>query len=119
MPELIYECHEKCGTTPDLIRAFELSTDFDNLPDSKELKCCMYCGTAGRQLLNADETDFDFSGMFDVMSQMDDKEQDIYIKGFRGCFKQDRRIKDMTERIYKMYTCMKRNDNKVNIGKYV
>lgn len=113
MREVGFDCYANCNSNQDMIRAFELTANFNNLPSSKELKCHLHCCFVGIGIMNEDGTDFDFTDFFDIMAKLSDKEQDIFFKMYKGCTKQTRRITDPIEKVYVHQTCSKKNDNKV------
>lgn len=95
---------------PDIkkLEEFELSTDLDNLPNDRSIKCYMYCLIMEFEMMKPDSPAIDVTKFVGIMNDMTALEQNIYLKMFRKC---NKKYKDYCEMVYQMNVCAKRNDN--------
>lgn len=80
----------------------------EDLPNSRELKCYLYCLLVGFGLIKANTTTLDPIKFLEVMDHMTTAEQNRFYKLGGGCFKKK---KDLCEFAYQMSLCSKRNSN--------
>lgn len=113
MSGAISTCFDKCKPSKAEIQEFELSSDYKKLPNSKPLKCYIHCLFVEYRLFNTTTNEVDLTDFINFLSQLSEKEQNIYLKMGKGCAKKVRRIKDPIEKIYQGQICLKENDNDV------
>lgn len=99
---------------PDVakLRELELSTNFDQLPDDRSIKCYLHCMMLESGLMQPNSTAINFARLIDAINLMEKPEQDIYLKMGRKCNKKN---KDVCEMIYQLNVCVKQNDNEVSV----
>lgn len=95
------------------VELFEMTTDFEHLPNSLALKCYFYCVMEACRVFKPNSTRLDIAYMMDIVEQLPREEQDIVFKIGRGCVKRIIHIKDPFEAAYEINVCGKENDNVV------
>ncbi len=104
----------KCSNGSDVdfkkLEEFEASTDFDNLPNDRSIKCFLACMYQEFKFLVPGAKSFQFGYFVGIVGQMKDFEREIFLKMGSGCQKTSR-AKDRCEAAYNYNVCMKRNDN--------
>lgn len=90
------------------LKEFELTTDFDNLPADRSLKCYLYCLMIEFEFMKPDSPAVDLTKFVGIMNDMETFEQNTYLRMFKKC---NKKYKDMCEMIYQMNVCAKKNDN--------
>lgn len=95
---------------PDVkkLEEFELSDDFDHLPDDRAIKCFFHCIYIEFRFMKPNSQAFDPSEFVGIMNEMTQEEQSIYLKMTKKC---NRKNKDLCDMVYNMQVCMKKNDN--------
>lgn len=106
-------CREKCNIDLDEVRRFELTTDFKNLPNSKELKCYMYCYMLACQAFKPDSLRLNTIFLMEQIEKLPKYVQDILFAMGRGCIRRIVHLRDPYEIAYTMNVCAKENDNEV------
>lgn len=105
---LVDECLAKHKPVIADIQRFEWTTDFKNLPDSRELKCYLHCLFVKFHLMNEQNSTMDFIYFLEFVNQLTREEQNIYLKMRRKCGK---KYKDPCEMAYYFNLCLKNNYN--------
>lgn len=114
-PETIKNCHNQCNSNYDIVHEFEISTNFDNLPDTNEIKCYFYCMYLHLGYMRPNSLKISFQSIFDVSHEFTDDEARRMSKLYVGCEKRVKRIKDPAEKVYLLNVCAKKNVNDVSI----
>lgn len=107
---VVQTCLEETKLDPEIAKKFELSTDLKNLPTDRALKCYMYCQFVEFGLMTRANNNVDLSHLLDVINQMEEHEQNKYLKMSRRCTIKN---KDPCEMVYLVNACLKNNDNEV------
>lgn len=105
---LVDKCKELHKPDVKKLEEFELSSDFDHLPDDRSIKCYMHCLLLESGFMKPQSQIIDPSVFIDVLNLMEVSEQNTYLKMFKKC---NRKNKDLCEMVYQINVCMKRNDN--------
>lgn len=114
IPKLVKNCHDLCKVDVEELQEFELSTDFDHLPNTLEIRCYLHCATMELRIMKPGSSIIDPSEFFDVVDQMTEEEQNKIMKMVRGWSKKVAKIKDPVEIVYQALVCMKKNSAEVN-----
>lgn len=108
-------CHEKCQNNLDEVKRFEMTTDFKNLPNSKELKCYMYCFMMACKVFKSDTMRLNTVFLMEQIEKLPRYQQDILFGMGRGCIRRILNIRDPVEIAYTLNVCSKENDNEVGV----
>lgn len=92
---------------------FEKTTDFENLPKSRALKCYIHCCLVETKAIYPNSTRINMENMMGVIDKLDKEEIDIILRMSRGCIKRTMNIRDPWEYAYVLNACVKQNDNEV------
>lgn len=106
-------CSEKCNTNLDEVKRFESTSDFKNLPNSRALKCYMYCYMVACQVFKPDSIRLNTIFLMEQIEKFSKYVQDILFGMGRGCIRRIMHIKDPYEVAYTLNLCSKENDNEV------
>lgn len=90
-----------------------MTTDFKNLPNSKELKCYMYCYMVACHVFKPDSIRLNTIFLMEQIEKLPRYIQDILFTMGRGCIRRIVHLKDPYEIAYAMNVCSKENDNEV------
>lgn len=118
VPRLIKRCSEQCKNDLAEIKVFELTTDMNNLPNSKGVRCYFLCFWIEMGIMKPGSVVVNPTDFFELMDKMTEDEQNKYIKLIKGCTKRLSKIKDPTEVAYQAVVCGKENSNEVSITRY-
>lgn len=110
---IVKKCYEQCNVTSEEVQRFELTTDYDHLPHSNELKCYLHCVMASCGVFKPNSTRLDIAYMMEIVERLPREEQDIVFAMGRGCVKRIQNMKDPIEIAYTLNVCGKQNDNEV------
>lgn len=102
-------CLEKHKPNIDDLRRLEWSTTFDDLPDSREVKCYVHCIYVMFHFMNNENTNLDFTTFLDYVNALPKDKQNRYLKLGKKCF--SKKIKDLSELAYYITICAKKNSN--------
>lgn len=114
IPKLVKNCRALCKVDVEELQEFELSTDFDHLSNTMEIRCYLHCASMELRIMKPGSSIIDPTEFFDVIDQMTEEEQNKMMKMMRGCSKRVAKIKDPVEIVYQALVCMKENANEVN-----
>lgn len=114
MPSIVETCHNKSGVDKEEMAVFEVSDDFDHLPNSTALKTYIRCFLEGIEMVDRKSNKILLGKASELFVDLTREEQEIYLGMSKGCVKRLRPIKDPLEFGYLLDVCYKRNDNKVN-----
>lgn len=106
-------CHDNCKVDLDEVKRFELTTDFKNLPNSKELKCYMQCFMMACKVFKPDSIRLNTVYLMEQIEKLPKYQQEIVFGLGRGCIRRIINIRDPFELAYTMNVCSKENDNEV------
>lgn len=109
------DCHEQCQNDLDEVRRFELTTDFKNLPNSKGLKCYMYCFMMACKVFKPDSLRLNTIHLMEQLEKLPRYQQEIFFGMGRGCMRRILNIRDGYELAYTLNVCSKENDNEVRL----
>lgn len=93
----------------DDLRRLEWSTTFDDLPDSREIKCYLHCLKIAYKLMNKKNNNYDVTSSFEFLNAITNEERKRYMKMYKKC---NRKYDDLYEMAYQITLCEKRNSNK-------
>lgn len=110
-------CRDKCNVDLNEVRYFEVTTDFKNLPNSRELKCYMHCFMLACEIFKPDSPRLNTVQIMEQMEKLPKYAQDILFGMGRGCIRRIVHLRDPYEVAYTLNVCSKENDNEV--GAYV
>lgn len=116
VPLIVQTCKDRCHINDTKeIESFERSENFQNLPNSSELRCYLHCNMIESGILEPGSVKMNISKMVDVLT--DDRlslEQRSIIMGLgKGCLQKTKKYKDPIEFSYQLAVCAKQNDNEV------
>ncbi|XP_037046033.1 uncharacterized protein LOC119081337 [Bradysia coprophila] len=102
-------CQDEYNIDARTLIEFEESSDLNNLPNDRSLKCYMLCTYKAFKLIVPESTKLQVVELFGTISNLDYDARTIYLKMTSGCSKI--RSKDLCEAVYIMNVCMKKNYN--------
>lgn len=108
-------CREQCRVDLSEVRYFEMTTDLKNLPNSKELKCYMYCFMVACRVFKPDSWRLNTIYLMEQIEKLPKYAQDILFGMGRGCIRRIVNLRDPYEIAYTMNVCSKENDNEVSV----
>lgn len=108
------ECYAKCGPCRDEVMQFELTDDFEHLPNSTGVRCYLHCQMVLLGVLEPNTAQLAGGKFIDLLADMDANERRIWIGMSRGCLKYVRNILDPVQFAYAWNVCAKHNDNEVS-----
>ncbi|XP_055312781.1 uncharacterized protein LOC129574601 [Sitodiplosis mosellana] len=112
IPAIVKYCLDQCpGSTKAEMELFEKTTDLQNLPNSRELKCYMHCCLVESRTILPNSTRLNMENMMVVMEKLRKEDVDILLRLSRGCIKRTMNVRDPWEYAYILNTCAKLNDN--------
>lgn len=113
-------CYPKSGVTRKEVEEFELTEDFEHLPDSKELKMFLRCSGEVSEIVDPKSNKVLLSKIGEFFADLPREKQEIYVNMGKGCIRKAKLEKDLLEFTYVTSVCAKMNDNKVpNNAKYI
>lgn len=104
----VHDCLRENKPKIEDLYKFEYSETFDNLPDSREMKCFFYCCLARFGTFQEGTNIMTPEKLMDIINLMTTEEQQRILKLGRKCFKKN---KDLCEMAYQIAMCGKRNSN--------
>lgn len=105
---VVGKCKELHKPDVKKLEEFELSADFDHLPDDRSIKCYMHCTLLEFGFMKPESQIIDPTRFIEAINLMQVSEQNIYLNMTKKC---NRKNKDLCEMVYRINVCMKRNDN--------
>lgn len=92
---------------------FEKTTDINNLPKNRELKCYINCVMTESNTIFPNSTRINMENMINVLDKLSKDDQYTIIAMSRGCVKRTMHIRDSIEYTYILNVCAKQNDPEV------
>lgn len=111
---MVKTCYNKSGADRKELIEFEMSDDWEHLPNSHALKLFLRCQAELVQGVEPKSNKILLSKFTDFFSELTHEQQELYLRMGRGCVKRVRGINDRLEFIYLLTVCIKQNDNEVN-----
>lgn len=93
---------------------FEMSDDFEHLPNSKAIKTYIRCFGEMSGSLETNSNKLLLGKFSAYFAELSREEQAIYLGMAKGCVKAARPVRDLLEFSYNLTVCFKKNDNEVN-----
>lgn len=112
---MVKKCATECKTDLNEVKEFELTTDFNSLPNSPELKCYFLCGYIEVGFMKPNSPKVTPDRFLDLLNQMEKDDQRKYLTMSKGCSTKVKSIKNPTEVAYQANVCLKRNSVEVFI----
>ncbi|KAG4076091.1 hypothetical protein HA402_011437 [Bradysia odoriphaga] len=104
----VRNCQEEYNIDARTIIEFEDSSDLNDLPNDRSLKCFLLCTYNAFKLVVPDSTKLQVVELLGAISKMEYDDRTSYLKMTSGC---KLRSKDLCEAVYQLNVCMKKNNN--------
>lgn len=105
----IENCMEKSKPNVDDLKKFETTDNFDNLPNTKEVRDYFLCLLNEARIIKPNSSKLELSEFMGLVAKMKDEDIDKYHRLIKGCPSKVHSISDPIEVAYQLMVCQKRN----------
>lgn len=111
---VVQTCYNESNVSQKEVMEFEMTTDLEHLPDSRELKKFFTCYQEMNETIDRKANKFLLAKFGAFIADLPKEEAEQYLKMGKGCVKLIKDIKDHMEYAYQLQVCYKRNNNEVS-----